>query len=66
MKKNQVPKEMKEFLAAIYEGVLLKEWTENDYQTYVNDLYDKFSKFSIDEISFWKGYNTERQAVGFL
>ena len=66
LKKNQVPKEMKEFLAAIYEGVLLKEWTENDYQTYVNDLYDKFSKFSIDEISFWKGYNTERQAVGFL
>ena len=66
LKKNQVPKEMKEFLAAIYEGVLLKEWTENDYQAYVNDLYDKFSKFSIDEISFWKGYNTERQAVGFL
>ena len=66
LKKNQVPKEMKEFLATIYEGVLLKEWTDYDYQTYVNDLYDKFSKFSIDEISFWKGYNTERQAVGFL
>lgn len=66
LKKNQVPKEMKTFLEDIYMGAVTKDWTERDYQTYTNDLYDKFSKFSIDEISFWKGYNTERQAVGFL
>lgn len=66
LKKSQVPKEMKKFLEDIYVGVVNKDWTEYDYQTYVNDLYEKFQKFSIDEISFWKGYNTERQAVGFL
>lgn len=66
LKKNQVPKEMKTFLAEIYDGVISKNWKEADYQTYVNDLYGKFKNFSIDEISFWKGYNTERQAAGFL
>ena len=66
LKKAQVPKEMKAFLAEIYDGVISKDWKESDYQEYVNALYDKFKGFSIDEISFWKGYNTERQAVGFL
>ena len=66
LKKAQVPKEMKAFLAEIYDGVISKDWKENDYQQYVNALYDKFKSFNIDEISFWKGYNTERQAIGFL
>lgn len=66
LKKAQVPKEMKTFLAEIYDGVISKDWKETDYKSYVNELYDKFKSFSIDEISFWKGYNTERQAVGFL
>ena len=29
-----------------------------DYLSYVNDLYEKFKTFSVDEISFFKGYNT--------
>ena len=66
LKKNQVPKEMKEFLSEIYSNTLLKDWSDKEYVDYVNDLYDKFKSFSIDEVSFWKGYNTERQAVGFL
>lgn len=66
LKKTNVPKEMKAFLKDIYDGAILKKWKDDDYKKYVNALYDKFSKFSIDEISFWKGYNTERQAVGFL
>ena len=57
---------MKAFVAEMYDGVISKDWKESDYQEYVNALYDKFKGFSIDEISFWKGYNTERQAVGFL
>lgn len=66
LKKAQVPKEMKAFLKDIYEGTILKKWKNDDYVSYVNNLYDKFKQFTIDELSFWKGYNTERQSVGFL
>lgn len=66
LKKTNVPKEMKLFLQDIYEGALLKKWNNTDYRNYICKLYDKFSKFTIDEISFWKGYITERQSTGFL
>jgi len=66
LKKGVLPKGMKSFLEEIYVGVVNKDWEEKDYNDYVNSLYDKFKEFSIDEISFWKGYGTERQAVGFL
>lgn len=66
LKKTNVPKEMKLFLQDIYEGALLKKWNNTDYRNYICKLYDRFSKFTIDDISFWKGYNTERQATGFL
>lgn len=66
LKKAQIPKELKVYLAEIYNSVLLKNWNEADYQNYISDLYTKFQTFDVDEISFWKGYSTERQAVGFL
>lgn len=66
LKKTQVPKQMKSFLSEIYEGVVNKYWSEADYNNYISELYDKFNHFSIDEVSFWKGYGTERQAIGFL
>lgn len=66
LKKAQVPKTMKKFLAEIYDGVLKHDWQEHDYAEYISDLYSKFSQFTIDEISFWKGYSTERTAAGFL
>lgn len=66
LKKAQVPKEMKAFLAEIYDGVISKDWEELDYKNYIEELYNKFTKFSIDEISFWKGYSTERESSGFL
>lgn len=66
MKKGSLPKFVKKYLQEIYEGVLIKNWGENEYRTYVNALYDKFTTFSIGDIAFWKGYNTEREAAGFL
>lgn len=66
LKKASVPKEMKQFLNDVYYGTVCKNWSEKEYQDYINDLYDKFTKFSINEISFWKGYNTERESIGFL
>ena len=66
LKKAQVPKEMKTFLAEIYDGVINKDWEESDYKKYIEELYSNFRNYNIDQVSFWKGYNTERQAVGFL
>lgn len=66
LKKNQVPKEMKTFLADIYDGVISKNWKEADYIKYIEDVYNKFTQFDVDEISFWKGYNTGRDSTGFL
>ena len=66
LKKNTVPKEMKKYLEEIYVGVVNKEWTEKQFQDYVSDLYDRFTQFNINEVSFWKGYNTGREANGFL
>lgn len=66
MKKGSLPKFVKQYLQEIYEGVILKGWTDQDYLNYINDLYERFKTFSIDEISFFKGYNTEREAAGFL
>lgn len=66
MKKGSLPKFVKQYLQEIYEGVILKGWNDQDYLDYVNALYEKFKGFSIDDISFFKGYNTEREAAGFL
>lgn len=66
MKKGSLPKFVKKYLQDIYEGVLVRGWKDADYQAYVNDLYSKFRTFGIDDIAFWKGYNTEREAAGFL
>lgn len=66
LKKTIIAKEMKSFIADIYDGIVNKFWTESDYQAYINNLYNRFTKFSVDEIAFWKGYNADRPAAGFL
>lgn len=66
LKKNVLSKEMKKYLTEIYDGVINKYWTEKQFDDYITDLYDRFTKFSINDIAFWKGYSTEREADGFL
>ena len=48
LKKNETDKSMKNYLKDIYEGVVVHDWTEKDYENYVNKLYDEFKTFSID------------------
>ena len=66
LKKGETSKELKSFLKDCYDGVLFHNWTQQDYEKYISDLYEKFSKLSIDEIAYWRGYTAERNAVGFL
>lgn len=66
LKKTVLPKEMKSFIAEIYSGVVNQGWTEDDYRKYVHELYGRFREFTVEQLAFWKGYSSERQATGFL
>ena len=66
LKKATSPVAVKEILKDIYLGVLKENWNEHEFIEYVNEAYDKFKTLSINDISMWKGYNTAREASGFL
>ena len=66
LKKTIHAKEMKDIMAKIYDGVVNKFWSEEQYKQFIYDQYDNFTKYNVDEIAFWKGYNVERQSTGFL
>ena len=66
LKKGNIPPTVKEFLGDIYEGVLRHEWTAEDFKKYLSSAYERFRRLNVDEISFWKGYGTEKESVGFL
>ena len=66
LKKASVDKEIKSFLKDIYEGTLMKGWTEKDFGDYINSAYEKFNSMTIDQLALWKGYGTAREATGFL
>lgn len=66
LKKASTPVAVKDILRDIYLGVLKENWDEHEFIEYVNEAYEKFKKLSIDDIAMWKGYNTAREASGFL
>ena len=66
LKKASTPPAVKEFLSDIYVGVLKHEWSERDFINYINESYDRFKALSINDVAIWKGYNTAREASGFL
>ena len=66
IKKGSVPQQVKDVLKDVYEGILLHSWKETDFIEYIYKAWDGFKSMSIDEISFWKGYASAREAAGFL
>ena len=66
LKKGNLSVEVKNILSPIFKKVLTTDYKEEDFKQYLYDSYEKFCTLNVDEISFWKGYNTEREAEGFL
>ena len=66
LKKASTPTTVKDILRDIYLGVLKENWDEHKFIDYVNLAYEKFKTLTISDIAMWKGYNTAREAVGFL
>ena len=66
LKKASTPATVKDILRDIYLGVLKDDWNEHMFIDYVNSAYEKFKTLTVSDIAMWKGYNTAREAVGFL
>ena len=67
LKRSNIPPAIKEFLQDIYEGALLKEWTNSDYEAYLTKAYTRFCEMSVGDIAFWKGWTSDKvEADGFL
>lgn len=66
LKKASIPKKIKEYLGEIYNSALTKDWNDTDFKNYILKIYPEFEKLDINDIAIWKGYNTSRQATGFL
>lgn len=66
LKKASTPATVKDILRDIYLGVLKDDWNEHMFIDYVNSAYEKFKTLTVSDIAMWKGYNTSREAVGFL
>lgn len=66
LKKASTSAAVKKILQDIYLGVLKENWHDHDFSKYINDAYEKFKELSIEDIAMWKGYNTAREASGFL
>ncbi len=66
LKQTILPVEIKSFLKDVYFGTVCDNWTEQDFRKYINEMYDKFLKLDINQISLWKGWSTDKQSTGFL
>lgn len=67
LKKATIPLAVKDVLKDIYYGVLLHEWTNDDFNKYLLEAYEKFLKLSIDDVSIWKGWSSDKiSSTGFL
>lgn len=67
LKKATIAPLVKNILKYVYEHVLTDtNWTELAYKNYIIKAYEDFCKLSIDQISLWKGYSSERSSTAFL
>ncbi len=67
LKRSNVPPAIKEFLKDIYEGTLLHNWKNENYQNYLMEAFDKFREMSVNDVAFWKGWTSDKvEADGFL
>jgi len=66
IKKNELPPKVKKLIREIYEDSCRKFWIESQYNQRLREIWEMFKTLDINEISYYKGYNTARFAEGFL
>jgi len=65
-KKTEIPIKVRSWIQRVIEESLVKNWSYDDYRRELAAFWDQFKKLSIEEISVFKGYSTEKVAEGFL
>lgn len=67
LKKASIPVAVKDLLKDVYYNTIKNDWTTDDFNKYLLQAYDKFLTLSIDDVSIWKGWNSDKiSPVGFL
>lgn len=66
VKKTELPNSIKDVLKYVIEGSLKNTWDSQHFREYIVETWNKFKNMSLDEIAFWKGYNTEKELDGFF
>lgn len=67
LKKATIPVAVKDILKDIYYNTLKNDWTNDDFNKYLLEAYEKFLKLSIDDVSIWKGWSSDKiSSTGFL
>jgi DNA polymerase elongation subunit (family B) len=66
IKKNELPDKIKDSLKHIIFNSLTERWDGTRYMNELEAIWEKFKKLTPDEVAYIKGYNTEKETVGFL
>ena len=66
IKKNSLPAKIKDILRDTYEKVCRERWTEQDFNRFLSAQWKTFTSLTFEELSYYIGYNTEKEAVNFL
>lgn len=66
VRKAEIPASMKTYLRHIYEDTCRNYWTESQYITYINYMFDDFKTKDFEEISKCVRYSTAKDSAGYL
>lgn len=66
VKKNEIAPTVKNSLREVFERSVLERWTNEQYFDYISKLWEKFKTLNFDEISFYKGFYSNKMPTGFL
>ena len=66
IKKSEISPEIRKDLAKLIKDSVMTPINNNSFQNKALTMWDKFVTMSVDQIAFYKGYNTEKTMDGFL
>lgn len=66
IKKSEISPEIRRDLSKLIKDSVIKPINNSSFQNIATEMWDKFKTMTVDEIAFYKGYNTEKTMDGFL
>ena len=66
VKKNELPKSIKDLLGSCVEGMIKEDWDNSRFQEEIRKIWDIYIKMPISDIAYIKNLNTPKESTGFL